>query len=150
MGAASVRCGARYRVLRDRRLPLLAAIGIAAVVAYWVAQRSAPGIGSQGWRSAQPESVLALVLREGMAFPAVGLVAGAVAAVALSRLIRSSLYEVGPTDPVVFGGTVVLLIAVSAVACLVPARRVIQPIHFQEDDAGGTACFVEVWRVEYN
>jgi putative ABC transport system permease protein len=101
---------------------LLAAIGIYAVVAYSVAQRTRE-MGIRMALGARPESVLAMVVREGMAFPAVGLAVGAVAAVGLTRLIRSSLYEVGPTDPTVFAATVALLVAVSAVACVVPAMR---------------------------
>jgi putative ABC transport system permease protein len=76
-----------------------------------------------GAGGARPESVMRLVLREGLTFPTIGLGGGIVSALGLTRLLRSSLYGIGPTDPRVFVIIVALHLAVSALACLVPAAR---------------------------
>jgi ABC-type antimicrobial peptide transport system permease subunit len=52
-----------------------------------------------------------------------GLAVGLVAAFWLTRLVRSQLFEVSPTDPLVFGCGVLVLVAVAMLACLVPAIR---------------------------
>lgn len=101
---------------------LLAASGIFAVLAYAVATRTRE-FGIRIALGAVPARVVWHVLREGMAFPLMGLLAGIGASVAVTRVLRSSLYEVSPLEPVVFLGTAVLLLAVSAVACLGPAWR---------------------------
>ena len=101
---------------------LLAASGIYAVVAYAVGQRTRE-MGIRLALGAPPESLVALVLRDGLLFPLLGLVAGIGTSLAVTRLLRASLYEVTPTDPAVFGATTTLLVAVAVVACLVPARR---------------------------
>ena len=53
----------------------------------------------------------------------VGLVVGGVAALALSRLLGAQLYDVSPTDPVVFGAVAGVLVLVALLASGVPARR---------------------------
>jgi len=70
--------------------------------------------------------VLRLVLRQGMAPVAVGLAAGAVGALALGQYLASLLFEVSPRDPLAFAAAAVVLLAVSAAACLLPARRATQ------------------------
>jgi len=72
---------------------------------------------------AKPGEIVRLVVREGMTLPIVGLAAGIIAAIATTRMLRASLYEIGPTDPGVMSGAAVMLLAVSALACLAPARR---------------------------
>ena len=67
--------------------------------------------------------VLRQVVREGTAFPIVGLLVGIATALAFSRVLRSSLYEVSPTEPRVFIVTAALLLLASVAACLVPAWR---------------------------
>ena len=101
---------------------ILAASGIFAVLSYAVASRSREfgiriALGGSGRR------VMWHVLREGMAYPLVGLATGAIVALAATRLLQSSLYGVTPHDPRVFMSTVALLLLVALVACLVPAWR---------------------------
>jgi putative ABC transport system permease protein len=101
---------------------LLAASGIYGVVAYAVSQRTRE-MGIRLALGATPGAVLRLVVREGMALPLVGGVAGAVAALGLTRVLRASLYGVSPTDPGVIGATLALLLLVALLACLLPGRR---------------------------
>jgi len=72
---------------------------------------------------AAPSQVRALVLRQGLAMAAWGAAIGAGAAVAASRALRGSLYGVGPTDAATFVAVPVVLLAVCAIACELPARR---------------------------
>jgi ABC-type lipoprotein release transport system permease subunit len=53
----------------------------------------------------------------------VGAVVGVIAALAVTRFLRSLLFEVSPTDPLVLGGTCVVLVALAVVASLAPTRR---------------------------
>jgi putative ABC transport system permease protein len=64
-----------------------------------------------------------MVLREGMASVAAGLAVGVAGALALSRLVSGLLFEIGPTDPVCYAGSAVVLVAAAAAACLLPTRR---------------------------
>jgi putative ABC transport system permease protein len=100
----------------------LAASGIFAVLAFMVGTRTRE-FGLRVALGARPASVIALVLREGMGFPALGLVIGAAAALASTRVLASSLYGITPLEPKVFAGTALLLLAVAVAACLVPAWR---------------------------
>ena len=72
---------------------------------------------------AQPIQVLRLVMGQGAKLALAGIVIGAAAAFALTRLMRSLLFEVSPADPLTFAGIAALLVAVALVACYVPARR---------------------------
>lgn len=101
---------------------LLAASGIFAVLAYAVASRTRE-FGIRIALGANPARVVRHVLREGMVFPFVGILAGIAASVAFTRVLRSSLYEISPVEPGVFVGMAVLLLAVAAAACLGPAWR---------------------------
>jgi predicted permease len=101
---------------------LLAAIGTYAVVGYAVARRTRE-MGIRMALGARPAIVVRLVVREGLTFPALGLAIGVGGALAMTRLLQSGLYGVGATDLRVFGATAVLLAAVSALACVVPALR---------------------------
>jgi putative ABC transport system permease protein len=64
-----------------------------------------------------------LVLMHGMKLTIIGVSIGLASAIALTRLMKSLLYEVGATDPVTFAIVTVLLMAVGLVACFIPARR---------------------------
>jgi predicted permease len=101
---------------------LLAGSGVFAVLAYAVANRTRE-FGIRIALGAQPGAVMRQVLKEGMAFPLAGLLVGALASAGAARLLRASLYQISPVDPVVYARTTLLLLAVAAGACLVPAWR---------------------------
>jgi ABC-type antimicrobial peptide transport system permease subunit len=67
--------------------------------------------------------VLGLVVRQGVMLAAVGVVLGLIGAFGITRVIRSLLYHVTPTDPISFGGVAVFLAAIAVVASYLPARR---------------------------
>jgi putative ABC transport system permease protein len=104
---------------------LLACIGIFGVMAYAVAARTRE-IGIRIALGGPPRSVLAIVLRPGLALVAAGAAAGLLAALAAGRVLASQLHGVAPTDPAVIASTIALLSAVGAVACYLPARRATQ------------------------
>jgi putative ABC transport system permease protein len=72
---------------------------------------------------AQPDQVLRLVMGQGAKLALAGIVIGSAAALALTRLMRSLLFEVSPADPLTFAGIAALLVAVALAACYIPARR---------------------------
>jgi putative ABC transport system permease protein len=101
---------------------LITGAGLAGLVAFSVSQRTQE-IGVRMALGAERSEVLGMVLREGMRLVLVGLAAGVVGAVALTRVMAGLLYGVPATDPLTFAGVALVLVAVAAVACLVPARR---------------------------
>jgi len=101
---------------------LLSALGIYGVLAYSVARRTRE-IGIRMAVGAQRGDVLRLVMAEGARLVLVGVGFGLLAALWLTRLLQSQLFEVSPTDPVVVAEVVLLLLAVSLLACYMPARR---------------------------
>ena len=100
----------------------LAAVGTYGVVSYAVARRRVE-IGIRMALGAGQANVLRLVLRQGMMPVFAGLVAGALAALAIGSYVSALLFQVSPHDPVAFSATSAVLIAVSALACWIPARR---------------------------
>jgi len=72
---------------------------------------------------ARARDVLLMVIRQGMSLVMVGVVFGVAGAFALTRLMRSLLFEVGPTDSITFLIVSLLLATVGFIACYVPARR---------------------------
>jgi putative ABC transport system permease protein len=101
---------------------VVTATGIAGVIAFSVGQRRQE-FGIRMALGARPGSVLRMVLRQGMRQVIIGLAIGIAVALAISRLWASLLYEVSPTDPPTFLAVALILGAVAAIACLVPARR---------------------------
>jgi len=72
---------------------------------------------------AQRSQLLGLVIRQGMTSAALGLAGGVAVALLLGRPIRGLLFGVQPFDPLTIAGVVVVLLVVSALACVLPARR---------------------------
>jgi putative ABC transport system permease protein len=101
---------------------LLATIGVYGVVSYSVTQRTQE-IGIRVALGARAGDVSRLVLLEGLLLGGLGVAVGLAAAVAFTRVLRSLLFEVTPTDPVTLGAVACLLLAVALAAALVPARR---------------------------
>jgi putative ABC transport system permease protein len=100
----------------------LAALGIHGLLSYNVAARRQE-IGIRMALGARRADVLGLVMREGLGLVAFGLVFGLAGALALTRLLRTLLYDVSATDPVTFITVAALLSAVAIAATLAPARR---------------------------
>ena len=100
----------------------LASLGIYGVVSYSVNQRSQE-MGIRMALGASPTGLQARVVAGTLGLAGTGIVLGLAASLALSKLLSSMLYGVSPTDPVAFGATVMLLLAVAGVAGYLPARR---------------------------
>jgi predicted permease len=101
---------------------LLAAIGLYAVMSYAVSQ-STRELALRMALGARVSDLLRLVLSQGLALTAGGLILGAAAAFALTRLLASRLYQVSPHDPIAFGSAFIVMTIVALFACLLPARR---------------------------
>jgi predicted permease len=101
---------------------LLAAIGLYAVMSYAVSQ-STRELALRMALGAHISHLLRLVLSRGLLLTAGGLLLGAAAAFALTRLLANQLYQVSPHDPVAFGSAFIVMVIVALLACLVPARR---------------------------
>ena len=101
---------------------VLASVGLYSVIAYSVAQRTHE-IGIRMALGARSGDVLRMVVGEGLGLAAVGTVIGLGLALALTRLLRSLLFEVKPGDPMTLAAVVLGLLAVSLLASYIPARR---------------------------
>jgi ABC-type antimicrobial peptide transport system permease subunit len=101
---------------------LLASVGLFGVLSYVVAQRT-PEIGIRLALGAQRSELLRLTLIDGLKPAGVGLIIGLAGAAGATRLISSLLYSVQPLDASVFAVVAVVLVAVAAAACLLPAWR---------------------------
>jgi predicted permease len=100
----------------------MACVGIYGVMATMVTHRTCE-MGIRMALGAQRNDVLALVLRNGMVLALMGVSIGVGAALGLTRFMRSLLFGVSPTDPIVLFGVSLLLIVVALTACFIPARR---------------------------
>lgn len=101
---------------------LLSTIGIYGVMSYSVTQR-VHEIGIRIALGAQPAQVFHLVTGEGLRLALAGVGIGFAASLALTRVLRSFLYEVSPLDPVTYATVTAVLIAVGLLASYLPARR---------------------------
>jgi predicted permease len=101
---------------------LLAVVGLYGVISYTVTQRSRE-MAMRMALGAQQSSILKLVLWGGVPLVAAGVIVGLGGALALSRILESMLFGVSADDPVVFAAVPALLVAVAALAMLIPALR---------------------------
>jgi putative ABC transport system permease protein len=101
---------------------VLAAVGVYGVMSYTVTQRTSE-IGIRVTLGAQSTDVFRSIVGEGLRIAAFGVGAGLLAALALTRVLRSFLYSISASDPATFVLVAFLLILVTAAACYFPARR---------------------------
>jgi len=101
---------------------ILAAVGLYGVLSYLTTQRSGE-IGVRMALGARREQVVRLMLEDGLRPAVYGLGIGIVVSTAAVRLIRSMLYATRPLEPAIFAAVAAALLAVAALACLVPAWR---------------------------
>jgi putative ABC transport system permease protein len=114
---------------------VLTSLGLYGVVAFGVARRTRE-IGVRMAFGAGAGDVLRMVLKQGLVKVAIGLVAGLGMGWGLGVALRSFLFQIEPADPVTFAAIPVLLVAVTLLACLVPARRAaavdpIRALHYE-------------------
>ncbi len=101
---------------------MLALVGVYGLMTYSVKQRT-PELGIRMTLGASRVQVLGMVLRQGIGLTAIGVAVGIGGALALTRVLSASLYGVKATDPVTFYLVPILILLVSAAACLVPAWK---------------------------
>jgi len=116
---------------------VLAAVGLYGVLSTAVRQRTAE-IGVRMAFGASNESIFRLVIGEGLALSGIGIVAGLVAALALTGVMQkaSMLVAITPTDPITYASIAALFLAIATVACWVPAQRAagVQPTQALRDE----------------
>jgi putative ABC transport system permease protein len=100
----------------------LAAIGIYGVLSGSVAERTRE-IGVRSALGASRREILALVLRQGLRLTGVGVIVGVSGAVVASRVLVTLLFGISHLDPATYAAVIALLLAVSAIACWIPASR---------------------------
>ncbi len=101
---------------------IVAAVGLYSVIAYGVAQRTHE-LGVRVALGAQPENVVRLVMGEALKLALVAAALGTAGALLSSRFIASLLFETSPRDPVILAGVATTLLAIAAIASLLPAWR---------------------------
>ena len=100
----------------------LAGVGVYGVLSFSVSQRTQE-MGVRIALGASRAAVLGLVIRQGAMLALIGVIAGLVGAFGITRVIRSLLYNVTPTDPLSFGGVTLFLAGIAVLASYLPARR---------------------------
>jgi predicted permease len=100
----------------------LAAVGIYSTMSVYVGSRTKE-FGIKLALGAQPGALRKTVMRQGLWLTAAGVLVGIAGALALTRTIKSLLFEVSATDPLVFTAVPLLLVLVSVIACYTPAHR---------------------------
>jgi putative ABC transport system permease protein len=100
----------------------LAAIGVYAVMAYSVSQRTKE-IGIRIALGARSQDVLGLILIQGARLAIAGGVVGVVAAFFLRRIMASRLYGLSANDPIILSTVPLMIVLVVLLACYLPARR---------------------------
>jgi ABC-type antimicrobial peptide transport system permease subunit len=100
----------------------LAAVGLYGTMSYMAGQRRME-LGIRLALGAKPRSLLTMLVLDGLRLVAIGTALGLAGAVAAVRLIESQLFGVAPTDLATFTVVAVLLLAIGALACAIPALR---------------------------
>lgn len=100
----------------------LAAVGIYGVIAYFVVQRSHE-FGVRMALGASSNRVVTMVLRHGVILGILGVGLGSIVAFWATQVVRNQLHDVSTRDPLTFAVVAVVLVAVTAVASFIPARR---------------------------
>jgi ABC-type antimicrobial peptide transport system permease subunit len=103
---------------------LLAAIGLSAVIAHSVSQRTKE-IGVRMAIGAATSDIRRMILSEGLSPVAIGMILGLAASVGVNRVLQSQLVGVSPYDPGTLLAAPVILIVVALLACEIPARRAV-------------------------
>ncbi len=101
---------------------LIAVAGIGGILALSVSQR-VHEIGIRVALGARPWNVLGMIISQGMALVLIGLALGVAGSIGLTRLLKTFLFKVTPTDPITFGAVALVLAGAALAACYVPARR---------------------------
>jgi ABC-type antimicrobial peptide transport system permease subunit len=101
---------------------VLSAVGIYAVTAYSVTQRTQE-IGVRMALGAQPRQVSWLILRQGLVQLTIGLTLGTAGALAAAPVLQTLLVQIKPSDPATLAGICIVFTVVTICACLIPARR---------------------------
>jgi putative ABC transport system permease protein len=101
---------------------MLASIGLYAVMAHSVGQRTQE-MGLRMALGATARNLLRLVFVTGMRQVAIGLAIGALASLAMMRVLKSALVAVSPADPATFAIATAMLVLAAALGCYIPARR---------------------------
>jgi len=101
---------------------LLASVGIYGVISFVTAQRTRE-IGLRVALGATPGQIRGLVMGKGVALAAIGAVLGTLAALGVSRFVRSLLFGVSPLDPATYAAASAALLVLAASASYLPARR---------------------------
>jgi putative ABC transport system permease protein len=101
---------------------LLAMLGIYGVIAYSVAQRTQE-VGIRRAMGAQEGDILRWILGQGLRLTLAGVLLGIGGALALTRVIKSLLFQTTTTDPAAFIGVALLFVVVALLASFIPARR---------------------------
>lgn len=122
VSAAQPRLNARLLSLFAAIALVIAAIGVYAVLAYSVTQRTRE-IGLRIALGAQPAEVLRLVIGEGMKVGLIGIAIGLLGALAAGRALASIVYGVPVSDPATFAFVAIALALTALAACVIPARR---------------------------
>jgi putative ABC transport system permease protein len=101
---------------------IIATVGIYGIISYGVSQRT-HDLGIRMALGAQASDVLRMVVWWGMSLTLIGVALGLAAALALTRVMKSLLFDVSATDPVTFAFIILLLVGVALIASYIPARR---------------------------
>lgn len=101
---------------------VLGAVGLYGVLSYLVSSRQRE-IGVRIALGAPRHAVLGMVVRKGLAMAAIGISIGLVSAFVLTRFLRDVLFGIAPTDPITYALVILSMLAVAALASVIPARR---------------------------